>query len=53
MDKSGESISVGRSEFDSPDIDNIVHINGKVQKGEFCYVQITEVNEYELIAMVL
>ena len=53
VDKSGESISVGRSEFDSPDIDNIVHINGKVQKGEFCNVQITEVNEYELIGDVV
>jgi len=52
VDKVGESVSVGRTEFDSPDIDNIVQIKGKVNKGEFCSVHIDSANEYELIGSV-
>ena len=29
IDKSTEKVSVGRTEFDSPEIDNIVHVKGK------------------------
>ena len=52
VDKVGDSVSVGRTEFDSPDIDNIVRIKGQVNKGEFCSVQIESANEYELIGSV-
>lgn len=49
VDQAENNIGVGRTEFDSPEIDNIVHIEGKVKKGEFVNVDIESVNEYELI----
>ena len=49
VDKMGDSLSVGRTEFDSPEIDNIVHIKGVVEKGEFVDVKIESSNEFELI----
>ena len=49
IDNSGEEASVGRSEFDSPEIDNIVHVKGNAETGVFHQVKITDVNEYELI----
>jgi len=52
VDKSGEEVSVGRTEFDSPDIDNIVHIQGKAETGIFVDVEIESVNEYELIGKI-
>lgn len=35
VDQCENDIGVGRTEFDSPEIDNIVQIKGKVKKGEF------------------
>ena len=49
VDKSGDSISVGRTEFDSPEIDNIVHIKKSVRNGEFINVKVESSNEFELI----
>jgi len=49
VDKSGDTVSVGRTEFDSPEIDNIVHIKGSVEKGQFVDVKIDSANEFELI----
>ena len=49
VDKEGNTVSVGRTEFDSPDIDNIVHIKGSAEKGEFIQVKIESSNEFELI----
>jgi len=49
VDKAGEDVSVGRSEYDSPEIDNIVHIRGKTEQGKFSGVKIDSANEYELI----
>ena len=49
VDKTGDSLSVGRTEFDSPEIDNIVHIKGVIEKGEFVNVKIESSNEFELI----
>jgi len=49
VDNGGKDVSVGRTEFDSPEIDNIVHIKGSINTGEFVDVNITDVNEYELI----
>ena len=53
IDKSTEKISVGRTEFDSPEIDNIVHVKGKAEVGSFSKVIIQEVNEYELIGEII
>ena len=49
VDESEKKIGVGRTEFDSPEIDNIVNIKGDVSKGSFVNVKIDSVNEYELI----
>ena len=53
VDQEGESVSVGRTEYDSPEIDNIVHIQGKVDKGNFVSVRIESANEYELIGSIV
>ena len=53
IDKSSENISVGRTEFDSPEIDNIVHVKGSSTVGNFVNVKIQEANEYELIGEIV
>ena len=53
IDKSGEEASVGRSEFDSPEIDNIVHVRGNAVTGSFHRVKIMDANEYELIGEIV
>lgn len=44
---------VGRTEFDSPEVDNEVLISSvkKMQVGNFAYVKITEADEYDLFAI--
>ena len=49
VDKNGEEVSVGRTEYDSPEIDNIVHIQNSAEPGTFVKVDIKRANEYELI----
>ena len=49
VDKCGDTVSVGRTEYDSPEIDNIVHIKSPIPKGEFVDVKIESSNEFELI----
>ena len=49
VDQSENNIGVGRTEYDSPEIDNIVNIEGRVEKGKFVNIQIESANEYELI----
>ena len=49
VDKCGDTVSVGRTEYDSPEIDNIVHIKRPIPKGEFVDVKIESSNEFELI----
>ena len=49
VDQSENNIAVGRTEYDSPEIDNIVNIEGEVEKGQFVNIQIESANEYELI----
>jgi len=49
IDKCGETVSVGRTEYDSPEIDNIVHVKTPIPKGEFVNVKIESSNEFELI----
>ena len=53
VDQEGGNVSVGRTEYDSPEIDNIVHIQGKVDKGNFVRVKIESANEYELIGSIV
>ena len=53
VDKEGEEVSVGRTEYDSPEVDNIVHIKGNAEKGSFVNVLVDSVNEYELIGRVV
>ena len=49
VDQAENNIGVGRTEYDSPEIDNIVQIEGKVSKGTFVNIAVENVNEYELI----
>ena len=49
VDQTENNIGVGRTEYDSPEIDNIVQIEGKVSKGKFVNVNVNGANEYELI----
>ena len=49
VDESHGNVTVGRSEYDSPEIDNIIHIKGTAEVGVFHDIQIIEANEYELI----
>ena len=53
IDQSSESASVGRTEYDSPEIDNIVHIKDNVETGQFKNIKIIDANEYELIGKVV
>ena len=49
IDESEGNISVGRSEYDSPEIDNIVHLRSKAEVGTIVNAEIKKANEYELI----
>ena len=49
IDETGNEISVGRSEYDSPEIDNIVHVRSSQETGSIKDVVISDANEYELI----
>ena len=49
VDQTENNIGVGRTEYDSPEIDNIVQIEGKVSIGQFVNVNVNGANEYELI----
>ena len=49
IDESGETVSVGRTEFDSPEVDHIVRVEGKQKPGDFLKVHITDYNEFELV----
>lgn len=48
VDEVGETASIGRTEFDSPEVDQVVHIKGAAEKGTFCRVKIEDANEFEL-----
>ena len=53
VDEKGNEVSVGRTEYDSPDIDNIVQIRGQAEVGKFENIKIIEANEYELIGEIV
>ena len=49
VDDVGEKHSVGRTEYYSPEVDNIVNINDVLNIGQFYNVKIDSANEFELI----
>ena len=51
IDDAGSKYSVGRTEYDSPEVDNIVNIKDVLNVGEFYNVKIESANEFELIGM--
>ena len=53
VDESEGEVSVGRSEYDSPEIDNIIHIKNTAEVGTFNDVEILKANEYELIGKII
>ena len=53
VDEQGKNVSVVRSEYDSPEIDNIVQIRGQAKVGTFVNVKIVKSNEYELIGEIV
>ncbi len=44
---------VGRTEFDSPEVDPEVVVRGNAKVGEFCMVKITEAEDYDLVGDVV
>ena len=50
--KEGDHI-VGRTEFDSPEVDPEVVVRGNAKVGEFCMVKITEAEDYDLVGDVV
>jgi ribosomal protein S12 methylthiotransferase len=44
----GNSVFVGRTQWDSPSIDNSVYVTGYLNVGQIYYVTIEKVSEYEL-----
>jgi len=56
IDRKEGGYFVGRTEFDSPDVDNEVLINaeeGYLRTGEFCTVKITAAEDFDLYAVVV
>ena len=54
IDRKEGSYFIGRTEFDSPDVDNEVHINAKdhyVRIGDFAWVEITEASDFDLMGV--
>ena len=49
VDDAGEKHSVGRTEYDSPEVDNIVNIDKALCIGKFYDIKIESANEFELI----
>ena len=52
IDEINEDYAIGRTEFDSPEVDNIVKVRGSTNIGNFEKVLITNVNEFELMGEV-
>ena len=49
IDEICNNLAVGRTQYDAPEIDKIVRINDKVEKGAIYDSKIEDFNEYELI----
>ncbi|MFQ6606577.1 MAG: 30S ribosomal protein S12 methylthiotransferase RimO [Fidelibacterota bacterium] len=48
VDETHSEGSLGRTEFDSPEVDNVVHITGEVLEGTFIPVKIESSTPYDL-----
>ena len=55
IDREDEEFYVGRTEFDSPEVDGEVLISKEVplKKGQFCKVEITGSEEFDLYGIVV
>jgi ribosomal protein S12 methylthiotransferase len=55
IDRKEDDYYIGRSEFDSPEVDNEVIVNSskKLKIGEFTNVKITDANEFDLVGGVV
>ena len=56
IDRKEGEYYVGRTEYDSPDVDNEVLIaaqDGYLRQGDFYYVRITDAEDFDLYAEVL
>ena len=53
IDEVGKDISIGRTQYDAPEIDKIVRINEKLEKGTICKVKIDDFNEYKLFGSLI
>jgi ribosomal protein S12 methylthiotransferase len=54
IDRKEGDYFIGRSEFDSPDVDNEIHINAQkyyVKIGDFVDVKITNAGDFDLEAI--
>jgi len=47
-----KTLYIGRTKYQAPDVDGITIINGKLKKGSFARVKITDALEYDLIGEV-
>ncbi|GET21716.1 30S ribosomal protein S12 methylthiotransferase RimO [Prolixibacter denitrificans] len=55
IDRKDEDFYVGRTEFDSPEVDGEVYIDSQgkeLEVGSFCQVEITHTNDYDLYGVV-
>ncbi len=52
IDEIKEDYAIGRTEFDSPEVDNIVKVKGASEIGKFKKILITDANEFELFGKV-
>jgi len=52
IDEVNDDYAIGRTEFDSPDVDNIVKVYGDTVIGKFEKVLITKASEFELVGKI-
>lgn len=53
IDETDGNLVIGRTEFDSPEVDNVVKVSGDTSVGNFENVLITDANEFELIGKII
>ena len=53
IDRKEGEWKVGRTEWDSPEVDCEVYVRGDVEIGDFCYVKIEKTSEFELFGNIV
>ncbi len=53
IDRQEDGYSIGRTEFDSPEVDPEVIVHGDTKVGEFCNVKVSDREDYDLIGDVV